>query len=299
MRGRRLGDDVQGDVGTLGGKLSYVRLDHLENRDAALLVLGPSNGTQRVHVLTEHEAWTRLVDVGEDELERVWELGRSVHSLPRLKPSAQNTARNTGGTPPPPTFNPQTLAEAQAASNGELVGKVTQFLAQAKDGECPKEWKPFSEVITWPVFDAAGQLRQLPYIVLAHTCAGGNYSVVKTVIPVNDPLAPKDSTRISICSTKIERQVQRKFVLEQSTKVTQIGFGFSLGFNPVFPPLQPVLSSPKPGDAIHENGQEKKDPATGQTMPFNLNFMQMHSQLRFEAWQSFFLKAGELDCRQV
>ncbi len=307
---QRLGDLLAAPQGELDRKRHYVRLDHLGDPDQALLVLGAApQGRVQVHVYTERDVREQLQDLRADQVRKVFDYGRSAEGFARLRPSSRRGVtdnKTDGKTGTPSTGQPgagiQTAIESAFQNNTELLKQVQGIFTDVKPGTCPENWNRPTEVVHWPIADpaAAGGIRLIPFLITAHTCFFGNFGIVQTTIPINDPLVPDAPRKIRVCSTQFEFEDERKVLLKHTLKFTQIGFSIGLGFNLSLPPSGVVNASPKKDDAVHENGQPKTDPATGQPVKFDLNFMQLHSKLKFEAWQRLSVDVGpdKFVCRE-
>ena len=197
-------------------------------------------------------------------------------------------------------------AAQQAASQGrhkeaaELLKQVKDIFTDVKPGTCPENWNRATEVVHWPIADPVAGIRQIPFIITAHTCFFGNFGIVQTTIPINDPLFPDAPKKVRVCSTQFKFEDERKVMLKHTLKFTQIGFSLGLGFSASLPPSGVVNTSPNKDDQVHEDGKPKVDAATGQPVKFDLNFMQLHSKLKFQAWQRLSIDVGpdKFVCRE-
>lgn len=304
LTGQRLGDVLAAPQGSFDRDRHYFRLDHLDDPDQSLLVVGAApDGQVRVHVYTERDVRERLQDLRGDQTPKVFDYGRSSESFARLRPSSRR--EGDGGKTPPPAGEQdvtlQTAVEAAFQNNAEMLKQVQQIFTDVKPEKCPENWNRPTEVVHWMVSDPAapGGIRQIPFIIVAHTCFFGNQGIVKTTVPIQDPLVPNAPKKIRVCSTQFKFEDERRVMLKHTLKFTQIGFSLSLGFSPSLPTNGVVSTSPKPGADVHENGQPKKDP-TGAPVKFDFNSIQLHSKLKFEAWQRLLIDVGsdKFVCRE-
>lgn len=307
MTAQRLGDLLAAPQGSLDGKRHYFRLDHLGDPDQAMLVLGAApHGQVRVHVYSERDVRERLQDLRGDQAPKVFDYGRSAESFARLRPSSRPGVAPAGNTAPaasePKDAAVQTAVEAAFQNDAEMLKQVQSIFADVKPGTCPESWNKPTEVVHWPVVDPAapGGIRLIPFIIVAHTCFFGNFGIVQTTIPIDDPRVPNAPRKIRVCSTQFQFEDERRVMLKHTLKFTQIGFSIGLGFSPSLPPTGVVNTTPQKGDPVHENGRNKVDPATGEPVRFDLDLMQLHSKLKFEAWQRLSVDVGpdKFVCRE-
>ena len=184
----------------------------------------------------------------------------------------------------------QTALEAQVTGSAKLIEQAQRLFQPRAIPTCPKDWRPTTEVVHWRLIEPAE--RDVVLMVITHTCVNGAYGVVKTVMPIVDPaLAEGIPARVQTCATKFTTEARREISLKHTTKLTKVGFGFSLGFNFSLPANR-VESTPTKKDGVFEKGEPKLDPNTGKQIKFTADLMRLHTKLKFRAWQSYSTDVG-------
>lgn len=287
----RLGQVLEASHATRDN-LHFLDLGFLGDSDQALLVCGAGPDREyHVRVYAEKDL-ARVRDLRQDETVRVLDMGRAAE---RAAPRPRNVANEKTEPQTETDASIQTELEAQFSQSTELLGQVKTMFNDFQVGSCPESWEPVTEAPTLPVITGS-TTRRVPFMVVAHTCFFGNYGVVKTLIPIQDPIfGGQQPSRVRVCSTQFKVSDVRKVSLKHSVKSTKVGFGFSLGFMPSIPLPSVgdmVDTSPKEGDQAFEKGKPKKDPATGKNISFDFELARTHAKLKFEAWQRLVLDVG-------
>lgn len=275
--------------GEIGGGVHYFRLDHLDNPDQNLLVIGHDpDGAVKVHVYSRGEVRNRVQDLAADEPQAVFGHGTPSGHFRGTCPVPQEGEMGVMNTPPDGN-SIQTKQEADFSKDAALLEKVKDMFASVAQGTCPAQWMASKENVLWPVFhEKKGDIVNYPFIVYAYTCNFGNYNLVQTTIPIKDPMlnAPK---ALRVCTTGFQFEDTRKVFLKHVVKSTKVGLSLGLGFTAKG---KMETTGPKLGDKVYEGGQLKGEGEASQGGTFGLDLMRQHAKLKFEAWQRLIIDVG-------